>query len=448
MADDLRADRRRFGGHADNCKAYQAFFRIAGGFLARIPKKLAAARRASALLRRNELRALLRIASGLGQRVWIVGGAARDLVLGRAIPEVDAAVSGDGRELALAMEREGFGRAVPLSPGSPRVFRVAGRREVDLAEIEGGSIEADLARRDFTVNAIAFDVAARDWLDPFGGIDDLAARRLRLVAARNIREDPLRALRAARFVATHGLRPDSETLRVCRRAAPALARVALERIGAEMNKMLEAPRTGPALRWAARARVLAPALRVSSGAERRLARSARVLDAPAVQRMPPPGRRRLRLALLCARLGLGPAGAASWLAARRWSRAESGQVASLLGLVAAAGDANTPLRQWEWVRDAGTLAADALALLRVLLPGRRARLLSRRASSARRRGPRVSGRDVLAWLRIPPGPAVGRLLADLETASLSGEVRTRRQARAWLVGQAWSGRPGVIIPSS
>jgi tRNA nucleotidyltransferase/poly(A) polymerase len=415
------------------------------------PKKLAAIRRASSLLRRPEIRALLRIAPALGQRVWIVGGAARDLVLGRAVPEVDAAVSGDARELALALEREGFGRAVPLSPGSPRVFRVAGRRDVDLAEIEGGSIEADLSRRDFTVNAMAFDVRARDWLDPFGGIDDLAAGRLRLVSARNIGEDPLRALRAARFVATHELRPDSKTLRACRRVAPALANVALERIVAEMAKLLEASRASPAFRWAARARVLAPSLRLSGRAWRPLVRLARSLDAPAVTRMPPPIRRRLRLALLCAGLGIGPAQAASWLAARRWSRAESGRVATLLGLAAAGRNANTPLRQWEWVRDARSLAVEALELLRVLFPGRhaRARALSRRASAARRRrGPRVSGADVMAWLQIPPGPAVGRMLADLETASLRGAVRTRRQARAWLAARLSSGLPGVIIPAS
>jgi hypothetical protein len=167
--------------------------------------------------------------------------------------------------------------------------------------------------------------------------------------------------------------------------------------------------------------------------------------------MPPPIRRRLRLALLCAALGIGPAEAASWLAARRWSRAESGQVATLLGLAAAGRGANTPLRQWEWVRDAGPLTAEALALLRVLFPERRARAraLSRRASAARRRrGPRVSGADVMAWLRIPPGPAVGRMLADLETASLRGAVRTRRQARAWLAARLSSGPPGVIIPAS
>ena len=172
-------------------------------------------------------------------------------MLGRGVPEVDAAVSGDAERIANAMESAGFGRAVVLSRAAPRVFRLAGRRELDLAEIEGASIDEDLKRRDFTVNAMAFDLAERRWLDPFGGLEDLSARRLREVAPGNLAEDPLRVLRAARFIATHGLTPDANTSDNGRRVAPALAGVAPERLRAEWMKMFEAGRVVPALRWAA-----------------------------------------------------------------------------------------------------------------------------------------------------------------------------------------------------
>jgi tRNA nucleotidyltransferase/poly(A) polymerase len=365
-----------------------------------------------------------------------VGGAARDLHLGRDVPEVDAAVSGDVERLARAMESEGLGRAVPLSLAAPKVFRVAGRREVDLAGIEGASIEEDLKRRDFTVNAMAFDLTARKWLDPFGGLADLSARRLRQVAPSNLAEDPLRVLRAARFIATHGLAPDADTSRSCRRVAPALAAVAPERLRAEWIKILEARRVAPALRWAARVSALGPALGLPPAPARRLARSGRLLDAPALARREPESRRRLRLALLCARIGLRSGPAAAWLAARRYGRSEAGDAGRLLQLVESTAAADTPGKQWAGVRDAGPLAAEALLLHRLLLPGRnaRARALARRVRSARRRGPAVSGSDVLAWLNIPPGPAVGRLLAQLEVEKLSGAVRTRREARAWLAG--------------
>jgi tRNA nucleotidyltransferase (CCA-adding enzyme) len=418
-----------------------AHFPNGKSFLTRNPKKHASVHRsaagAAALARRPELKKLAQIAARLGSRVWIVGGAARDLRLHRNVREVDAAVSGDVERLARAMESEGLGRAVSLSLASPKVFRVAGKREVDLAGIEGASIEEDLKRRDFTVNAMAFDLAARKWLDPFGGLADLSAGRLRQVAPSNLAEDPLRVLRAARFIATHGLRPDADTSRSCRRVAPALAAVAPERLRAEWIKILEARHMAPALRWAARVSALGPALGLPPASARRLGRSGRLLDAPALARRDPESRRRLRLAVLCARIGLRPGSrAAAWLAARRYGRSEAGDVGRLLELVESAARAETPGKQWAWVRDSGTMASEALLLLRLLVPGRsvRARVLARRVHSARRRGPAVSGSDVLAWLNIPPGPAVGGLLTQLEIEKLSGAVRTRRQARAWLLG--------------
>jgi tRNA nucleotidyltransferase/poly(A) polymerase len=363
-----------------------------------------------------------------------VGGAARDLLLGRSVPEVDAAVSADAEGIARAMESAGFGRAVALSPAAPRVFRVAGKREVDLAEIEGASIDEDLKRRDFTVNAMAFDLGERRWLDPFGGLADLSARRLREVAPGNLAEDPLRVLRAARFLATHGLTPDANTSKNGRRVAPALAGVAPERLRLEWMKMFEAARVVPSLRWAARVGALGPALLLAPAAARRLARAIAVLDARAVAVRKPESRRRLRLALLCARIGLAPDRARAWLAARRYGRSEAGGVGRLLALAESARGADTPRRQWAWARDAGPIAAEALLLLRLLSPGRtaRARALARRVRSARRRGPAVSGKDVLAWRGMAPGPAVGRLLGELQIEILSGKVRTRREARAWL----------------
>jgi len=350
------------------------------------------------------------------------------------VPEVDAAVSADAEGIARALESAGFGRAVALSPAGPRVFRVAGKREVDLAEIEGASIEEDLKRRDFTVNAMAFDLLERRWLDPFGGLEDLFARRLRAVAPGNLEEDPLRVLRAARFIATHGLKPDAKTSKNGRRVAPALTAVAPERLRAEWMKMFEAARVVPALRWAASVEALGPALLLDPAAARRLARGAGALDARAVAAREPESRRRLRLALLCARVGLAPDLAPPWLARRRYGRSEAGDVGRLLVLAESARKADTPRRQWAWVRDAGSMAAEALLLLRVLSPrcGARAGALARRVRSARRGGPAVSGKDVLAWRNIPPGPAVGRLLGELQIEILSGKVRTRREARAWL----------------
>ena len=103
-------------------------------------------------------------------------------MLGRADPDVDLAVTADPYPLAERLAREGFGTFVPLSDSSPRVARLAERRDIDLAAVEGTGIREDLGRRDFTVNAVAVGLAARDWTDPFGGVEDLAAGRLRAIS--------------------------------------------------------------------------------------------------------------------------------------------------------------------------------------------------------------------------------------------------------------------------
>src|SRR4029453_9080217 len=221
----------------------------------------AARRRLEALRRRREMRALARTAQARGVPVWIVGGAVRDAVMGRPVPEIDVAVRGDAQALAAALEHHGEGRAVFLSedrPG-PRVFRVAGRRPIDVAEVEGGTIETDLGRRDFTVNALAVDLEDGSLLDPFGGVADLSRRRLTCIRAANLLEDPLRALRAARLLASHGLVPDRATLAAARAAAPRMTGVAVERISSELSRLLESPRAAPALAWTASSRLLGSA---------------------------------------------------------------------------------------------------------------------------------------------------------------------------------------------
>ena len=321
-----------------------------------------------------ELVALRSLVAGgrLRMDAWIVGGALRDRALGRPVSEVDLAVSGDAANVARALESHGFGRAFLLSAAkSPRVFRVAGRgRILDVAEIEGGSIDTDLARRDFAVNALAFDLASGDLLDPFGGLDDLGARRLAMVSEKNLTDDPLRCLRAARLAATHGLTPDRRTSVACRRAAPALARVARERIQAELAKLLEAQRALPALAWAWRTGVLEPALDrpIPPGKWRRLARGLATIDSVPLRALPGERRRRLRLALVAAELELPAAAVAAWLRGLRSSSEEAGDVANLVELAAIARAGLRDDEAWRWILRAGDRAGDALRLLETHAP--------------------------------------------------------------------------------
>lgn len=175
--------------------------------------------------------------------VWVVGGALRDALFGRAIVDVDLAVEGPAEEVAREVARATGGHAFELSNefGTWR----AGARDagwtVDVAALRGESIDEDLGLRDFTVNAVAVPLAGGQPIDPSGGIEDAAAGLLRGVSERSFSDDPLRVLRAARIAAELGLRVEPETLAAARVAAPDLARSSGERRFAELRGMLTGP---------------------------------------------------------------------------------------------------------------------------------------------------------------------------------------------------------------
>ena len=319
---------------------------------------------------------------------------------------------------------------------------------MDIAEIEGGSIGTDLARRDFTVNAVALPLDGGPVLDPFGGLEDLARRRLRCVREENLREDPLRPLRAARFLATHALVPDRATFGAARRAAPDWP---VSPPSASPRRCRSfSPVPAPFRRCAGRlARGFSPP-RSASSCPRRARRAS-----PAPSRsstIPPRSAFPRRGAASCVWRGWRSGWASpkrrldGGSQERRWSRRETDAAARLTTLAATAKATAARSDAWRWVVAAGPLATDGAHLAaRVGAAGRRrAPRLSRLAKAPRRRLA-VSGSDVMGWLSLPPGPAVGALLAELEVAAASGIVRNRREARHWLTGQVRNGLSPAII---
>jgi poly(A) polymerase len=189
----------------------------------------------------------LAAAAGIVQDAWLVGGALRDRLLGRPTTDYDLAVAGAGEpeRAARALGRAAGGFAFVLSEafGAWRVVAHEHTWQVDLMPLDGDSIEADLARRDLTVNAIAQPLGGDGQLvDPFGGIQDLRVRRLRTVSDAAFERDPLRALRLARLAAELEFAVDPDTLRLARESAPSLHAVAPERVFAELRRLLSAER--------------------------------------------------------------------------------------------------------------------------------------------------------------------------------------------------------------
>jgi tRNA nucleotidyltransferase (CCA-adding enzyme) len=165
--------------------------------------------------------------------VYLVGGSVRDILLGEPNFDVDVVVEGDAIALArdLAEKLEGrvrahpkFGTAVVLYGDDERVDLVTARSETYhapavLPTVDPGSIDEDLHRRDFTINAMAVSLKGENLgqlVDPFGGRTDLDAGFIRVLHDRSFIDDPTRILRAIRYEDRYGFRMDEETVRLAR----------------------------------------------------------------------------------------------------------------------------------------------------------------------------------------------------------------------------------------
>jgi tRNA nucleotidyltransferase/poly(A) polymerase len=171
-----------------------------------------------------------------GQEAWFVGGAVRDALLGREVVDVDV-VCGEPERVARRYARRSGGAPFPLSDryGGWRVA-LDGGRTVDFTPLQGDSIEADLGKRDFTVNAIA-EAVGGGRTDPFAGAGDVERRALRAVSPRAFDDDPLRLLRAVRLEDELGFRLEPQTEALVREKAPLVSRPAGERVLAELRRL-------------------------------------------------------------------------------------------------------------------------------------------------------------------------------------------------------------------
>ncbi|MBO0769508.1 MAG: HDIG domain-containing protein [Solirubrobacterales bacterium] len=178
--------------------------------------------------------------ASLTDSAWLVGGAVRDELLGRSCTDFDLALEGDARRVARSLGRATGANSFALSDafGAWRVTAADRSWQVDLTPLTGATLEADLANRDLTINAIARPVGGGELIDPFGGAKDLAARRLKMVSDASFVSDPLRVVRLARLAAGLGFEIDPATLAAAGSAAAALPQVAGERLFAELKQIV------------------------------------------------------------------------------------------------------------------------------------------------------------------------------------------------------------------
>ncbi len=345
------------------------------------------------------------------QPVYLVGGAVRDLLLGRGRTDIDLVVEGDAAQLAAQLgaevvEHERFATAKVKLDG----------HEVDIATARSEGyphpgalpvvepardVEADLARRDFTINAMAIPLCGEPHLiDPHAGRADLAAGLLRILHPRSFENDPTRALRAARYAARFGFELEPETARLLQRAE--LATVSEDRRRAEL-------------------------LRVA--AETEAPRALGLLGEWGLVDLQPDGE---ELAARMARL----------LSGRPWSYA----VKLPPAVLAAALD--PPGREMELVEASPESPSEAVEIARRFGPAdlvmarvRGAEWLEDYVKEWTAVELEIDGQDLID-AGIPEGPAVGRGLANALRRKLDGEISGREQELAVAL-EAARGRDGV-----
>jgi putative nucleotidyltransferase with HDIG domain len=196
----------------------------------------------------------IREALPAGTTAYLVGGAVRDMLLGRPTHDLDFVLPADAlrtsRRVADALnaafypldEERDTGRVVEIKPDGSR-------QVIDFSVLRGPDLESDLRARDFTVNAIALDLRApQSLIDPLGGAADLYAKQLRACSPSSFVEDPLRVVRGVRLAAAFGFRILPETRHQMGQAVPGLERISPERLRDELFRMMGGPQPWTAIR--------------------------------------------------------------------------------------------------------------------------------------------------------------------------------------------------------
>jgi tRNA nucleotidyltransferase (CCA-adding enzyme) len=362
----------------------------------------------------------------------------RDLLSGRRVRDVDLAVEDASGEFARSLARrlgaslrvhDRFGTATLTLPDGARLDVAATRREAyrfpgALPEVEPHArIEEDLARRDFTINAMALEIAPGSRLvDPFVGRRDLDRRVIRALHDGSFQDDPTRALRAVRYASRLGFRLDPATRRAISRAvrAGAFDRVSGARLRAELTKILSEPGRADSVR---RLR----SLRLDGAIEPSLARAAGA--AARIEAAEAPSRARPGVTWLCYLL--------AWMAGSRPRSAR--RVAERLDLRGTdrerlLGWAGTlrrlrpglaRLKRSEVARRTSGLSDDEVVAAAALLAAVDRRALLTRGGRDHV-ALRIRGSDLLA-AGIPAGPAIGQALARTLDARLDREISARQE---------------------
>lgn len=388
----------------------------------------------------------------------LTGGALRDLALGRSAPDLDFIVAESGDAIAESVAHRLGLHKLRLGGERYRAWRLSrAGLTIDLWELGGTTLDADLWRRDLTVNALALDLRTGELRDPTGGLADLEHRRLRATRPAVFTEDPVRCLRLPRLaLELTGFTVDPATLAAAHSAANRLPDCPSERLRGELDQILCASPWSAPVAWILRLDLLAVLLPPAGARVAKdlaaAAGSVTALDGPAGGGGAPagvakPAELALRWAFLAALGGGSPAAGESLLsgAAQKGllTRAVLRDALQILRPGLRAPEGAAALRRW--LHAAGDRWPESLRLGRALDRGagapRRwdavtaaiAELSPAELRAVLRPPALLDGNDVQKLLGLHPGPQVGEALARVRERQIEGWIRSPEEAREFLL---------------
>ena len=389
---------------------------------------------------------------GLGTpECHITGGYVRDRLLGRRSVDLDLVlpgeietVAGPARQLAARLDA----RAHVLGRAANRVWRIeCPEIKIELWPLGNLRHDEDIRRRDFSCNALFWQLPHGPLDDRIGGRKDLENGVIRALSKQNLEDDPVRLVRGPRFLAQlEGFELDPETANWISSLAPAVSKAPRERIGQELLKLLAAPAAADGLRSLLELGLFEPAAPEAARCDRdwiecnllaadRLSGSVPHPVAASVEA----GGNASRCALIFRAWGCPDADAAAPFAWSRSERRNAARAAALLERALRTAEAPAAERR-EFIHTAGTAFPATLALGAAVEPhrpwARWWRLWRKQGQTLVNPNQLLSGEEIASILDLEPGPQLGRAIDALTKAQVRGEVRTDTGARRWL--GAWS----------
>ncbi|MGD1950886.1 MAG: CCA tRNA nucleotidyltransferase [Leptolyngbyaceae cyanobacterium] len=394
----------------------------------------------------------------LPETACVVGGSVRDALLKRQADYLDLDfVLPDGAvATASAIARHYQAGFVVLDADNQIARAVFDQATIDFAQQVGPTLETDLQRRDFTINAIAYHPQSDRLIDPLNGIADLRQQTLRMVSRENLAEDPLRLLRAYRQAAQLGFTIDSNTRRTIRELAPLLQKIAAERIRHELDALLSQPNGATCFKMAWQDGLFSTWLPHldANHAEQLAALDQALANLPNIpgylkllhgwKDTVPAGHYRswIKAARLSRLLPLDEDAANRWLVRLKYSRSEGQaifrvlQTKSFLERMAGQDGHLSRADQFFLFKAANSSfpAVSLVALSMQVSVDSVARLVSRYQTAddpVAHPVPLVSGKDLMRILKLKSGPQIGQLLSAIEKAQATGELTTADEALFW-----------------